>query len=72
MVSFLNELWLFLRVRRKFWLLPIFLVMAVFGGLLVLAKGRAVPKPITKWRHLFHRDPTLRRFSPSGTSAAGG
>jgi Family of unknown function (DUF5989) len=35
-VSFLNEFWLFLRVRKKFWLLPIFLVMAVFG-LLVLA-----------------------------------
>ena len=42
MLSFLNEFWTFLRVRKKFWLLPIFLVMAVFGGLLVLAKGSAV------------------------------
>jgi hypothetical protein len=42
MLSFLNEFWQFLRVRKKFWLLPIFLVMAVFGGLLVLAKGSAV------------------------------
>ena len=42
MLSFLSEFWLFLRVRKKFWLLPIFLVMAVFGGLLVLAKGSAV------------------------------
>ena len=42
MLSFLSEFWLFLRVRKKFWLLPIFFVMAVFGGLLVLAKGSAV------------------------------
>jgi Family of unknown function (DUF5989) len=42
MLSFLNEFWLFLRARKRFWLLPIFLVMAVFGGLLVLAKGSAV------------------------------
>ena len=42
MLSFLNEFWQFLRVRKKFWLFPIFLVMAVFGGLLVLAKGSAV------------------------------
>jgi hypothetical protein len=42
MLSFLSEFWQFLRVRKKFWLLPIFLVMAVFGGLLVLAKGSAV------------------------------
>jgi hypothetical protein len=42
MISFLNEFWLFLRVRKKYWLLPVFLVMALFGGLLVLAKGSAV------------------------------
>ena len=42
MTSFLREFWDFLRVRKKFWLLPIFLVMAVFGGLIVLSKGSAV------------------------------
>ena len=42
MLSFLREFWLFLRVRKKFWLLPIFLMMAVFGALLVLTKGSAV------------------------------
>lgn len=42
MVSFLREFWLFLRVRKKFWLLPIFVVMGVFGALLVLTKGTAV------------------------------
>jgi hypothetical protein len=42
MVSFLNEFWTFLRVRKKYWLLPVFIVMAMFGGLLLLAKGSAV------------------------------
>ena len=39
MVSFLSEFWMFLRVRKKFWLLPIFIMMLIFGSLLVLAKG---------------------------------
>jgi hypothetical protein len=42
MASFLREFWAFLRMRKKFWLLPIFLVMAAFGGLIVLSKGSAV------------------------------
>ena len=42
MLSFLQEFWLFLRVRKKFWLLPILIVMAVFGTLIVLTKGTAV------------------------------
>jgi len=42
MLSFLGEFWAFLRVRKKFWLLPIFLVMALFGGLIVLTFGSAV------------------------------
>lgn len=41
-MSFLRELFSFLRARRKFWLYPILLMMAVFGGLVVLAKGSAV------------------------------
>jgi len=36
------ELWRFMRVRKKFWLLPIFLAMFALGGLLVLVKGSAV------------------------------
>ena len=39
---FLRELWMFMRVRKKFWLLPILLIMALFGGLLVVTKGSAV------------------------------
>ena len=42
MVDFLRELWLFMKVRKKFWLLPIFVMMAVFGGLVVLSQGSAV------------------------------
>ena len=41
-MSFLRELWQFLRARKKFWLLPIILIMLVVGGLLVLAQGSAV------------------------------
>ena len=39
---FLAELWAFLRIRKKFWLLPILIVMVVFGGLVVLSQGSAV------------------------------
>jgi len=42
MVDFLTELWRFMRVRRKFWLLPVLILMAAFGGLAVLTKGSAV------------------------------
>ncbi len=41
-MEFIRELWLFLKVRKKFWLLPIILVMIVFGGLLILAQGSVV------------------------------
>ena len=41
-MSFVAELWEFLRERKKFWLAPIFIMMLVFGGLLILAKGSAV------------------------------
>ncbi len=42
MGDFVKELWLFMRVRKKYWLLPIFVVMAMFGGLIVLTQGTAV------------------------------
>jgi uncharacterized protein DUF5989 len=41
-VSLPAELWRFMRVRKKFWLLPVVLAMFLLGGLLVLAKGSAV------------------------------
>lgn len=41
-MSFVGELWAFLRVRKKFWLLPILVVLGLFGGLIVLSQGSAV------------------------------
>jgi Family of unknown function (DUF5989) len=41
-IDFFHELWRFMRVRKKFWLLPVLLMMVVFGGLVVLSKGSAV------------------------------
>jgi hypothetical protein len=41
-MSFIKELWAFMRARKKFWLLPIMLMMALFGGLIVLSQGSAV------------------------------
>ncbi len=41
-MDFLAELWMFLKVRKKFWLLPVVVMMAVFGGLVVLSQGSAV------------------------------
>jgi len=41
-VSLVAELWRFMRVRKKYWLLPVLVVMFVLGGLLILAKGSAV------------------------------
>jgi hypothetical protein len=41
-MDFLRELWAFMRVRKKFWLLPILVVIAVFGGLVVLTQGSAI------------------------------
>jgi hypothetical protein len=41
-MSLVHELWRFMRLRKKFWLLPVFIVLGIFGGLLVLAQGSAV------------------------------
>ena len=41
-MSFVKEFWSFLKTRKKFWLLPILLMMLVFGTLLVLAQGSAI------------------------------
>ena len=41
-MSFAREIWAFLRVRKKFWLLPIILMALVFGALLVLAQSSAI------------------------------
>ncbi len=38
-MSFLRELWAFLKVRKKLWLLPVILVLLLMGGLIILAQG---------------------------------
>jgi len=38
-MGFIKELWAFLRVRKKIWMLPIILVMVLLGTLLILAQG---------------------------------
>lgn len=42
MMDFLSEIWRFMKVRKKFWLLPILIMMVIFGGLIVLTKGSAI------------------------------
>jgi hypothetical protein len=41
-MAFVLELWTFMRVRKKFWLIPVIVMMAVFGGLVVLSKGSVI------------------------------
>lgn len=40
--SLARELWLFMRVRKKFWLAPILIVLFLVGALLVFAQGSAL------------------------------
>jgi len=41
-MSFLKEFFEFLKVRKKYWLLPIIICLALFGGLIVLTQGSAI------------------------------
>ena len=41
-MEFIKEFWEFLKVRKKYWLLPIIIVLALFGALIVLTQGTAV------------------------------
>jgi len=41
-MSFLRELWEFLKIRKKYWLYPIIFVLLLFGGLIVLSQGTIV------------------------------
>jgi len=41
-LSLLAEIWAFLRVRKKWWLAPIFLVLVLFGALMIVAQGSAL------------------------------
>ncbi len=41
-MSFIREFIEFLRFRKKYWLLPIIIVLALFGGLIILSQGSAI------------------------------
>ncbi|MBD1165318.1 hypothetical protein IDH04_00390 [Pelagibacterales bacterium SAG-MED10] len=41
-MEFLKELFLFIKARKKYWLIPILLVLAIFGFLIVLTQGTAI------------------------------
>ena len=41
-MSLIKELWEFLKIRKKMWLLPIIIIMLLLGALIVLAQGSAV------------------------------
>lgn len=41
-MDILKDLWGFMRVRKKYWLLPIIMIMLLFGGLIVLSGGSAL------------------------------
>ena len=41
-MEFLKEFWEFLKVRKKYWLLPILVVLVLFGGIIILSQGSVV------------------------------
>ena len=41
-MDFIKEFWEFLRVRKKYWLFPILLLLVLFGALIVLSQGSAI------------------------------
>tara|TARA_B100000787_G_C16169181_1_gene285501 strand:+ start:695 stop:844 length:150 start_codon:yes stop_codon:yes gene_type:complete len=41
-MSFLKEFWEFLKLRKKYWLFPIIIILVIFGGLIILSQGSAV------------------------------
>jgi hypothetical protein len=41
-MSFLSEFWQFLKVRKKLWLLPLFVMLLVFGVLLIATQSSAL------------------------------
>ena len=41
-MEFLKEYWEFLKFRKKYWLLPIIIVLVLFGGLIILGQGSVI------------------------------
>ncbi|MEJ5352072.1 MAG: DUF5989 family protein [Melioribacteraceae bacterium] len=41
-ISIMKELWIFLRERKKWWLMPIVIFLIIIGGLIILTQGSAL------------------------------
>ena len=41
-MEFLKEFWEFVKIRKKYWLLPIIIFLVLFGGLIILSQGSVV------------------------------
>jgi len=41
-MEFLKEFWEFLKIRKKYWLIPIIIVLVLFGGLIILSQGSVI------------------------------
>ena len=41
-MNFIKEFWQFIRIRKKYWLLPIIMFLVLFGGLIILSQGSAI------------------------------
>ena len=41
-MDFIKEFWEFLKIRKKYWLLPIIVVLVLFGGMIILSQGSAI------------------------------
>jgi hypothetical protein len=41
-MEFISELWRFMRARRKFWLMPVLIMLSIFGGLIVMTQGSPI------------------------------
>tara|TARA_B110000444_G_scaffold256950_2_gene294400 strand:- start:541 stop:693 length:153 start_codon:yes stop_codon:yes gene_type:complete len=42
MIDIIKELWIFFKMKKKLWLMPIILIMVLIGGLLILAQGSVI------------------------------
>ena len=68
-MGLLKEFWLFLRVRKKWWLLPIIIVMVLLGTLLVFAQGSALaPFIYTIFQQAFRTEETQCEFARERSS----
>jgi|TARA_B100000315_G_scaffold50685_1_gene45211 hypothetical protein len=43
---FLKEFWIFIKSRKKYWLFPILIILALFGSLIILSQGSSVVAPL--------------------------